>query len=661
MSTTLSNLPARLLPALAPWVVLVVGLAATAWFTPSAHREMMELDHKHFQHEADQLVSRLDARLRTYAQALMLLRVWYSFNQEKMSEYSWTNQVYSMDILRNYPGLHEVGFVEQVLDKNAPHAFPMREAHLLRMREQRGSGYGFHLPPGGIAEFSWYHMPVVWHSYSQWREDPPREYRHYGMDLNQNPDLWAAMNWALGQDRPALSGRQILEPDNPEIAGLFLFLPVYRSALDRAAPVILTPSEQKTATTPELEDDTKAWRRHSGSLCGLIFGGIDMRAFFQHHLGTNVPAVAFALFVSTNQAPGEADEQLLFDNRTHRSNQNTRTGPSPSRDLQISIQKQSLASSPLRTVRDLHIYGRVLRFVVEPNSASSTTLNQRTLWLAATFGVATTLLLSGFIAYQTRANRKEREISADLRQSQALLQKMLHERERMSRDLHDGTIQSLYAIGLGLGRMRRTLADTEERERLEGSLAELDHVVTELRSYLVTLDPGVSPAQSAATALSELIARLRQTAATELHFAAEPGVGDRWPPAAVLDLLQAAREGISNALRHGHATQVDLALEQVAQGEMHFTITDNGKGFDPSAARRQEGHGLSNLERRARAWNGCLHVQSRPGGPTCLTLTLFPFGGQVLASVPPDANDPKRERESKPANPKANGEPKASS
>jgi signal transduction histidine kinase len=156
-------------------------------------------------------------------------------------------------------------------------------------------------------------------------------------------------------------------------------------------------------------------------------------------------------------------------------------------------------------------------------------------------------------------------------------------------------------------------------------------VIAELRSYLVVLDPGVSPAQSAATALTQLVTRLRQTTATELCFTAEHSAGDGWPAAAVLDVLQAAREGVSNALRHGQATQVQLALHEAA-GQVLFTIVDNGKGFNPSAVRSDEGHGLGNLERRAKAWNGSLHVESRLGGPTRLTLALLPFGATAPES-----------------------------
>lgn len=418
-----------------------------------------------------------------------------------------------------------------------------------------------------------------------------------------------------------------------------IFVPVYRS-LDHREPELPNPvPKHKQHLSPQqLRDELKIYGRLNG-LHGLLFGGINVEAFIQHQfpLETNAPVVTFALYALTNPTQRELPEQLLFDSRLRPSKRaQTQTGPDPrigNQESKIENDRASLAAPPV--LRDVSIYGRVLRFVLEPGPAFASAMNLRTLGIAGGFGVATTLLLSGFIAYQARANRKEREISAALRASEARLQTILHERERMSRDLHDGTIQSLYAIGLGLGRLRRSLSGPAEKERLDGSLAELDHVVAELRSYLVVLDPGVSPAQSAATALSELVARLRQTTAMELHFTADPGAGDGWPPAAVLDLLQVAREGVSNALRHGQAPEVELALRQAGQGEMHFTIVDHGRGFDPSAARPNGSHGLANLERRARAWNGWLRVESRPGGPTRLTLALFPLGGQSHASAPP--------------------------
>jgi len=590
----------RCLSALAPWAVLVVGLAATAWHTVSEHREMKARDEKRFEQEVVQASALIETRLRTQGQALMGLRDWFTL-QETMSDRLWTNYVHTFHAPANYPGLYDFGFAEFVRDIDPLPSTPNLDAHLKRMLERFGPEYKLTLPPTGREGFNWYHFPVTWHSYSQWRIEPLRPYHHYGMDLNQDPDLWAAMNWALGQDVPALSGKQQIDPDDASRTGLMIFLPVYRRDLELDRDV--QPSEFELRGLPtQQRADLERVKRYQHYLRGLVFGGIDMNAFLQHHLGTNTPTVTFALHASTNHLPGALPAQLLFDNRT-------RPGAAPAH---------------LQKVLDLPLYGRVLRFTAEPGPGFSSAPNSRSLALSAVFGVATTLLLSGFIAYQARVHRKEQEISTALRRSEASLQTLLY--ERMSRDLHDGTIQSLYAVGLGLGQLRRMMSSTSERERLEAGLTELDRVVAELRGYLIELDPGVSPSQSAAAALAQLIARLRQTTATDLHFTAQPGTGDGWPPAAVLDLLQVAREGISNALRHGQATAVELSLRRADPNGVLFTISDNGKGFDPSQNPGQ-GHGLANLERRAKAWNGDLRIESHPGGPTRLTITFAPSPG----------------------------------
>ena len=252
-----SQFAARWLPWVAPWSVLIVGLAATATLAVSTHREMMARDEERFKHAADELVARLESHLRRYGQALMGMRHWYTDHQGAMTERTWTNYIYTLYMPANYPGLYNIGFVEKVLDKNSPAQFPEREAHLQRMRARLGREYNLHLPPGGVKDNVWFQMPVIWHSYGQWRLDPVREYRHYGMDLNQNPDLRWAMNWAFGQDVPGLSGKQILDPEQPERTGLVIFLPVYLPGLDRSVQVGLTDWEAKNAATPEKQEQVK--------------------------------------------------------------------------------------------------------------------------------------------------------------------------------------------------------------------------------------------------------------------------------------------------------------------------------------------------------------------------------------------------------------------
>ena len=156
-------------------------------------------------------------------------------------------------------------------------------------------------------------------------------------------------------------------------------------------------------------------------------------------------------------------------------------------------------------------------------------------WLVAGAGSLLSMALAGLVFVQTRGRSRAESLAADLAESRELLRRAAAERERLSRDLHDGTVQSLYAVGLGLGRVRRGLGGSAEGERIGHALVELDEVVADLRRFLVELDPGVSPMQRPEAALGELVARMRRVSATELEFTVAPGFQAPLRPAVVLD------------------------------------------------------------------------------------------------------------------------------
>ncbi len=582
----------RLLPVLAPWVVLLLGLATTVWLTASARREMTARDAERFHHETEQLVWGIEARLRTYAQALMGLRDRYFVYQTNMTEEIWRSFISTLHIPFHYPGLYDVGFVESVFDINAPNMYPARDEHLRRMRERLGPEYRFKLPPNGIAGVGWYFFPVTWHSYAQWRRDPVKEYSHYGMDLNQSPDLWAAMNWALGEDRLAFSGRQSLDPDRLDITGLLFFAPVYKNPCNW----IIGQSSEETQ------------REHLRNLRGLVFGSIDLAAFLQHHLGTDPPTVTFALYASTNQAANVGPDHLLFDNRSQfrhaKSDRVTETlfDPQPPRELPL--------------------YGRTLSFISEPGPAFVSALNERTLWFAASFGVATTLLLAGFIDYQTRANRKERRTSEALRESEMQLQALMREREQSSRDLHDGVLQSLYALGLGLQKTRKVLQRDPKRaeDHCQQSVESLELVMGELRRHLgqgsrqplQELDP-VAAFEALARASDRngpVPVRLEMEAQGLRNLSCEQA----------FHLLQITREALANAQRHSQASRILVRLRR-ASDAIELNVDDDGVGFDRATV-NGEGYGLRNMQARVEEMGSEVVLDARPGGGTRVSVRI---------------------------------------
>jgi signal transduction histidine kinase len=107
---------------------------------------------------------------------------------------------------------------------------------------------------------------------------------------------------------------------------------------------------------------------------------------------------------------------------------------------------------------------------------------------------------------------------------------------------------------------------------------------------------------------------------------AEEGVDVGLGQVAVVNLLQAAREGTSNALRHGGAMRVRLRLTRESGRRVRLSIEDDGKGFVVTEEALRVGGGLTNLRQRAESLGGRLLVESRPGGPTEVHFEISPRG-----------------------------------
>jgi signal transduction histidine kinase len=137
---------------------------------------------------------------------------------------------------------------------------------------------------------------------------------------------------------------------------------------------------------------------------------------------------------------------------------------------------------------------------------------------------------------------------------------VLEDRERIAKELHDGAIQALFAVGMGLQGSAALAPSEELRDRLQNAVEELDRVIRDLRNYIFGLRPGI--------------------------------LADR---------------------------QLDQALqrlcEEFGQRTAVLEVDDDGRGFDPAAA-TGTGQGLRNLRERAEGLGGRAEIQSAPGEGT---------------------------------------------
>ncbi|NJN36921.1 MAG: hypothetical protein HC794_07515, partial [Nitrospiraceae bacterium] len=85
-------------------------------------------------------------------------------------------------------------------------------------------------------------------------------------------------------------------------------------------------------------------------------------------------------------------------------------------------------------------------------------------------------------------------------------------------------------------------------------------------------------------------------------------------------LINIVREGLSNSIRHSHATRITVSLGRLV-GSIRLTIIDNGIGFNPKSV-HGVGHGLENMAARAVKVGGLFAVRSEPGKGTRILLDL---------------------------------------
>ena len=170
---------------------------------------------------------------------------------------------------------------------------------------------------------------------------------------------------------------------------------------------------------------------------------------------------------------------------------------------------------------------------------------------------------------------------------------LLEERERIAKELHDGVIQSLFAVGMGL---QGTAAATEDREvarRLEGAVEEVDRAIRDLRNYIFGLRPGILADRQLGHALQQLAQEFEsQDGRASRSSTSTPAVASALAAKAA-EIVQLTHEALSNVGRHAEAKTCRISLRRRGDDAL-LEIDDDGVGFDVAVPR--SGMGLANLE-----------------------------------------------------------------
>lgn len=195
---------------------------------------------------------------------------------------------------------------------------------------------------------------------------------------------------------------------------------------------------------------------------------------------------------------------------------------------------------------------------------------------------------------------------------------LLEERERVGMELHDGIIQSLYAIGMQLHLLR--LSQPTASEAVSKATRDLDSVIGDIRRYIQNLKVANYEQTSLRGALLDVIARLHVPKSLVLTQDV-PERSTTLTPVLVEAICQIAYEAISNIVRHAKASRATIIISETNDA-FTMVVEDNGRGFAPDAMGDNVGLGLRNILQRARIHGGNVTVNSAPGRGTRVTLIL---------------------------------------
>lgn len=226
-----------------------------------------------------------------------------------------------------------------------------------------------------------------------------------------------------------------------------------------------------------------------------------------------------------------------------------------------------------------------------------------------------------------RARRTTRARSLEVEALDALVR----ERERLGRELHDGTAQLLAFLLVRtetVGQLVRADRPGEALAELEQLRAAADDLYADVRESISGLRTRVID-RGLAGALREYAADMADRSDLDVTLDVDevPGLA----PVAAFNLLRVAQEALANVRKHAGARSARVSLRRSPPGTLSLAVEDGGRGFDPAAVSCEGAgprrFGLETMRERVEAMGGRLEVDSGPGRGTRVVATV-PLPGE---------------------------------
>src|SRR4030095_13279270 len=200
---------------------------------------------------------------------------------------------------------------------------------------------------------------------------------------------------------------------------------------------------------------------------------------------------------------------------------------------------------------------------------------------------------------------------------------VLEERERIGMDLHDGIIQSIYGVGLSLESALHSFEEDPQdaKSRVHRSIESLNQAIRDLRAYILDLRPRQMGSEGLMSGLNRLITEFRANTLAGVQITGTDHELQELPQPRSMVLFHICQEALANIAKHAKAKQVDISLWST-EARVLMEIHDSGRGFEMEKMNATIGHGLANMQTRARSVGGDVDISSVVGEGTTVLAWL---------------------------------------